>query len=173
MDDYNSFATSDTVSNEDRTIAALFHSQGEAESAHDALRTAGFSNVAISRKSADSHDDDKGLWQSIKDFFSGDNDAEVYGEGVRRGKVLVTVHTSGERAAEAIDVLDRYDPIDLDTHEKTWRDEGWTGESVAAVGDTADGHNRDAYDPEPGVIPGRRDLDRGNVRVRSYVRDPL
>lgn len=173
MDDYNSFASRDTLTGEDRTIAAVFHNQGEAESAHDALRTAGFTHVTLSRKPDDGGDDDKGLWQSIKDFFSGDQDASIYGEAVRRGKVLLTVHTRADRAGEAVDILDRYEPIDLDAHDKSWRDEGWTGESVASVGDTAEGHNRDPYDAEPGAIPSRRDLDRGNIRVRSYVRDPL
>ena len=172
MDDYNTFTSRGPLTTEDRTIAAIFHSQAEAENAHDALRTAGFSHVTLSRKLEDG-DDDKSLWQSIKDFFSGDRDANIYGEAVRRGKILLTVHTQSERAGEAVDILDRYDPIDLDAHEKSWRDEGWSGESVSAVGDTAEGHNRDPYDPEPGAIPGRRDLDRGNVRVRSYVRDPL
>jgi hypothetical protein len=172
MDDYNRFASRDTLTTEDRTIAAIFHNQGEAESAHDALRTAGFSHISLARK-PDEGDDDKSLWQSIKDFFSGDQDADIYGEAVRRGKVLLTIHTHSDRAAEAVDILDRYHPIDLDAHEKNWRDEGWSGESVTAVGDTTEGHNRDAYDAEPGTIPSRRDLDRGNVRVRSYVRDPL
>ncbi|MBP2157969.1 MULTISPECIES: hypothetical protein [Asticcacaulis] len=170
MDDYNTFAGGSASTAEDRTIAALFHSQGEAESAHDALRTAGFSHVTLSRKPGDGGDD-KGLWQSIKDFFSGDRDADIYGEAVRRGKVLLTLHVSAGRAAEAIDIIDRYAPIDLDAHEKSWREDGWTGESVAAVGDTSEGHNREGYNAEPGPIPGRRDLDRGNLRVRSYVRD--
>lgn len=174
MDDYNSFTAGDTLSSEDRTIAALFNSENEAEQARDALEAAGFTSASISRKSSDAtsaDDDDKGLWQSIKDFFSGDNDADVYGEGVRRGKFLVTVHASDARADDAIDILDRFDPIDLDTHEQDWRSEGWSGESVTAVGDTSEGHNRDAFDSEPGAIPGRRDRDRGNVRVRSYLRD--
>ena len=172
MDDYNTFAAGSTAAAEDRAIAALFHTQGEAQSAHDALRTGGFDHVTLSRNTTEG-DDDKGLWQSIKDFFRGDRDADIYGEAVRRGKVLLTVHTNADRAADAVDIIDRYDPIDIDAHEKTWREEGWTGESVAAVGDTTEGHNREGYDTEPGPIPGRRDLDRGNLRVRSYVRDPL
>lgn len=137
MDDQNRIVPGD------RTIAAVFHSQGEAESAHDALYTAGFRNITLSRMT--SGEDDKGLWQSIKDFFTDDQDVTIYGEAVRRGKVLLTVHTSADRAAEVVDILDRYAPIDLDAHEKSWREEGWSG----------------------GMAQG---LEGRNVRVHSYVR---
>ena len=138
MDDQNRIVPGD------RTIAAVFHSQGEAESAHDALYTAGFHNIRLSRMT--SGEDDKGLWQSIKDFFTDDQDVTIYGEAVRRGKALLTVHVLADRAAEVVDILDRFAPIDLDAHERSWREEGWEG-------DTA------------------RRADGGNARVRTHRRE--
>jgi len=51
--------------------------------------------------------------------------AEYYGEGIRRGGVLVTVATSDERAEEAASILSRHHPIDLSRRAEEWRKEGW------------------------------------------------
>lgn len=162
MDDYNPALPADAFPNaltEDRTVAALFDSRSEAESAHDALKTAGFTAINISRKPDDTPATDEtrsGLWEEIKAFFTGHHhDAGVYGEGVRRGKTLVTVQVPETRSDEVNSILSRFNPIDIDTYEKAWREDGWTGESVTAVGDMGRGHNRAAGADEPGIIPDR------------------
>lgn len=40
--------------------------------------------------------------------------AESYAEGVRRGGVLLTLRSSNTRAAEAVEILNRYNPIDIE-----------------------------------------------------------
>jgi len=52
--------------------------------------------------------------------------AHYYGEGIRRGGVLVTVATTDERSAEAVSILSRHDPIDLSHRAEEWRRSGWT-----------------------------------------------
>lgn len=53
--------------------------------------------------------------------------ANEYAEGIRRGGTLVTVRTTDDTAEEAADILEKYNPIDIDERVSQWRSEGWTG----------------------------------------------
>ncbi len=185
-----------TATGQTRTIAALFDTEDQAKRAIDALKDEGVDdgNIDLTRNTDSdtleaSPDRDQGFWHSIKSFFGGDNDdAHLYGEGVRRGRSLVTVRTSDAEADRVVDILDKYDPVDLDENEKSWRSEGWSGRYDAAdttydntaVNTIAAERTADrASNSNEQVIPvveeqlsvGKREVERGNVRVRAYVRD--
>lgn len=68
-----------------------------------------------------------GLIGALVDMGIPEEHAEYYAEGVRRGGTLVTVRTSDERAEDARNLLNRYNPVDIETRARTWREEGWTG----------------------------------------------
>ncbi len=170
-----------------RTIAALFDTEDQAKRAVDALKDEGVDNGNIDlTRNTDSAtleaspdrdpDRDQGFWHSIKSFFGGDHDdAHLYGEGVRRGRSLVTVHTSDAEADRIVDILDKYDPVDLDEDEKSWRAEGWSGRfdnaDTTYAGSVA-GRNEEVIPVvEEQLAVGKREVERGNVRVRSYVRE--
>ena len=102
-------------SSPNRTVAAVYDTSAEAEDVVTALVEAGFprSSIDITRNtetaSVDRPAHEHGFWHSITSMFDSDeDDAHVYGEGVRRGGSLVTVHTSEEMADKAIDILDSY-----------------------------------------------------------------
>lgn len=67
-----------------------------------------------------------------------EDDASIYAEGVRRGDILVTVQTSGDRAHRASEILDRAGAVDIDDRVSNWRARGWTRHDANAQPLTGD-----------------------------------
>lgn len=67
-----------------------------------------------------------GVLGALIDLGVDEDRAGYYAEGVRRGGTLVTVHVEESMVDEVADILDDYDPVDVDTRVDKWRDEGWT-----------------------------------------------
>ncbi len=195
-----------------RTITAIYDSEADARQARDRLVNVGLNDddvrivshqLSSSPVSSDVHKEHKGVWESIKDFFVGDEDRHLYSEGMRRGGYLLTARVDDEHSTRALDELEQSNAIDLDERSEQWRAEGWSGTATFGV-DTAAGV------PSPGdrfaatdrtvvrdapqkaadmgrealqkatdeqAIPiveerlrvGKREVDRGSVRVRSYI----
>jgi uncharacterized protein (TIGR02271 family) len=134
-------------------VVALFDTRDEARSAEDDLIRAGFDRGSISLVSNDDASrsgrsntgtTDKSLWEEIKDFFTGDtyDDRAEFEEGLRRGGALLSVRAPEERVTEAVNVLMKHNPVDVDKRAGEWRAAGWTGTSSgagrsAAAGSTA------------------------------------
>ncbi|HWL80667.1 MAG TPA: hypothetical protein VNR89_06940 [Roseomonas sp.] len=67
-----------------------------------------------------------------------ESEAPVYAEGIRRGGSLVTVRTDASREAEALNILNRHNPVDIRSREADYRASGWRGTyDDATPGDTA------------------------------------
>lgn len=142
-------------------------------------------------------DSGKGFWEMLGDFFMPDEDRATYTEGLRRGGYLVTVSGfGGDRYNEVLDILDDEGSVDVDERAESWRSEGWTGAgfsgnegsgfSTPGASRSATGIGRSAFGSattgtsirgDEEVIPvveeelrvGKRDVNLGRVRVRSYV----
>ena len=56
-----------------------------------------------------------------------ESEAQNYAEVVRRGQVLVSVRTDSARADRARDVLDQYEPVDVEDRSAAWKQRGWSG----------------------------------------------
>ena len=67
-----------------------------------------------------------GLIGALTDLGIPEEHAQYYGEGIRRGGVLVTVAATEERSAEAVSLLSRHHPIDLSQRAEEWRQSGWS-----------------------------------------------
>lgn len=145
-------------------------------------------------------DEDKGFWASLADLFMPDEDRYSYSEGIRRGGSVLSVRADGD-FERVSDILEDAGAVDMDTREAEWRSEGWSGydsstmdTSTGVLGTREDtgsayrgmsGTERAAGDYGAGAtaredyIPvaeeqlriGKRDVDHGRVRVRSYVRE--
>jgi uncharacterized protein (TIGR02271 family) len=83
--------------------------------------------------------------------------AHYYAEGVRRGGVLVTVACEDSRAADAASIMRRHGAVDIEKRAAEWKESGWSG--------------REGVIPtvEEDVRIGKRQVDTGDVRVRSHV----
>lgn len=177
-----------------RTITAIYDSEADARAAREQLLMRGLEdddvrivsqNLTSQRASSDMQSADKGVWESIKDFFVGDDDRPVYSEGLRRGGYLLTARVDDTRSDEAIGLLEETNAVDLDERSQQWRSEGWSGEDDAYVQE----QRQSGAVPEDESMPhrgaavgeqtiqvaeerlrvGKREVDRGGVRVRSYV----
>jgi uncharacterized protein YjbJ (UPF0337 family) len=175
-----------------RTITALFDDRSDAVAAQERLKqsrvdadhirihdksSAGYSETARSTH------EDRGIWASIKNAFLPDHDRHTYEEGVRRGGYLLTADVDDEAVGEAVSILEEANTVDIDERAETWRSSGWDSVPTEAAA-TAASYGLDAStdrafatsgdDMAPAntsSIYGRRDLDRGSSRVRSYGND--
>jgi uncharacterized protein (TIGR02271 family) len=173
-----------------RTITAMFDSADAADRARERLVEVGLpsdSVQVIHQGATGDGADGKGLWASIKDFFTGDDDDRAtYEEGMRRGGHLLTARVEEQYADEVIVLLENADAIDLDRRADEWRAEGWTGPTRTTAESTGTQAAGLAGTPEntgttqagtEEAIPvvqerlrvGKREVNRGGVRVRSYV----
>lgn len=60
-------------------------------------------------------------------------DAEVFAEGVRRGGVLLIGRVDDDRCDEALDVIERHGPVDIEHRGRWYRESGWTGYDTTAT----------------------------------------
>ena len=135
-----------------------------------------------------------GVWASIKNAFLPDDDRHHYEEGVRRGGFLLTVDTDDDHVDDVVRVLEEADTVDIDERAGEWRSSGWdyAPKTETAAGAYAAGRDNGAdtaYSGDKGtrgtgvegeqsipiveeqLIVGKREVDRGGARVRSYVTD--
>lgn len=183
-----------------RTVSAFFDSQGDAQRAVDRLIEAGVARDSVrlvpgyesDTPVTDRTDQHRGFFAALADFFMPDEDRYSYAEGLSRGGYLVAVSNLSEAQHDvAVDILDDEGSIDLDEREESWRSEGWSGYQAgtteafslgADVGQTeraAAERERTVDARDDDVIPvvqerlvvGKRDVNLGRVRVRSYVRE--
>ena len=120
-----------------------------------------------------------GLIGALTDIGVPEEEAGLYAEGVRRGGALLALRTDEAEAEGAIDIMERFNPVDIDTRSAEWRQSGWTGTEAAASGAATLGrtHATTGSDEDEVSIPiveeevkvGKRAVQSGAVRVRSYV----
>ncbi len=67
-----------------------------------------------------------GLLGALVDMDIPEEQAHSYAEGIRRGGSLVTVRTTQDRADQAVQILNRHDPINIDERMDEWRQSGWS-----------------------------------------------
>jgi uncharacterized protein (TIGR02271 family) len=164
-----------------RTVTALYDTRQEAEAARGRLGSA----VALERVNII----DKGSGGSggggLGQVYMSNDDRQAYGEGLRRGGFLLCAEVeSGEEADKIVRLLEESPGVDMDERQRSWRSEGWApsagatggaGTSQAVAGSSA----QSGHVVEEERIPiveeelrvGKREVERGGARVRSYVRE--
>ena len=158
-----------------RTITALFDDRDDAMAGRQRLLDARIDadNIRIHDKSeltADGYSDDShhGFWASIKNAFLPDEDRHAYEEGLRRGGYLLTADVDSDEIDDAIRALEDARSVDLDERSTGWRKEGWTAPVAARTDMSANkGQTLDVVQEE--LVVGKREVERGGVRVRSYI----
>lgn len=143
---------------------------------------------------------EEGFFASLKDLFMPDEDRHAYGEGIRRGGYMLVAEVEESNADRACDILDQSSSVDFEQRQSEWRNQGWAGHQgdrqAGAFGAIGSDHDMSrtsdatmasgnhlgagsARDVEEEHIPivneelrvGKREVERGGARVRSYVRE--
>ncbi len=177
-----------------RTVTALFDKRSDAEAAEARLKAANVDagHISIHDKTSSgfhatghSTTQDPGMWASIKNAFLPDEDRHTYEEGVRRGGFLLTADVDEDHVDEVVRVLEEADTVDIDDRAGEWRSSGWdyapeavatgAGAGAYAYGTDKDVRGTDVVGEqsipivEEQLVVGKREVDRGGARVRSYV----
>jgi uncharacterized protein (TIGR02271 family) len=163
-----------------RTLTAVFSDRSDASKAVDRLVAAGIpqssvrmlpdTEVSGSASTYDRTTDTKGFWESLGDLLFPHEDRYSYAEAMHRGDVLVTATVDETLLSTAEDILDDDGTVRIEDREEAWRSEGWQGwqsESSSTERVAQDGDVIPLAEEELRV--GKREVDRGGVRVRSYV----
>jgi uncharacterized protein (TIGR02271 family) len=107
-----------------------------------------------------------------------------YAEGVRRGGTLVTVQTDDQRANDALQIMNRHNPTDINRRSDMWQQDQWSGFDANAqpMTDEQLTMERSRYQEEipttggdmtlpvieEDVQVGKQEVDRGGVRIHSF-----
>jgi uncharacterized protein (TIGR02271 family) len=177
-----------------RKIVAVFDTLTAAQTARTRLIEMGIPGERITITDQDSWGERKletphargSFWTHIKEMFMPDHERHTYEESMRRGGCMLVASVEDATADRAAACLESAGAIDLNEREAQWRSEGWQpaaqsqGASTtgAATPQTrAVGSERLDESEQAERIPlveetlrvGKREVNRGSVRVRSYV----
>lgn len=164
-----------------RTITALYDTHDAAESAKQRLTAMSISDIDIHDEGSatgmastgGSMKSEGGMVAGLKNLFGSHDDSHAYAEGLRRGHFLLTAKVDESRTDAVIEALESTGAIDLDTAQAGWKQSGWTAPATtpATAATTGMAADRDAAIPivEERLVVGKREVERGGMRVRSYV----
>jgi stress response protein YsnF len=185
MDRYDPLDTS--IGFEDRAgdwsgdrIVAAFENADRARAAREGLVEAGIDNANIELLENRS---DLDTWTAIKRHAVPDEDAHLYAEGLGRGNSIMIIQAAAGEHDRVVQVLSRFNPIDIDDHAAQWRKSGWSGvhpgkaawdvqrQTATPSGTTAAPGTQEQVIPvyEEQLKVGKRVVEHGRVRVRVYT----
>ncbi len=170
-----------------RKIVAVFDTSGAAQAARTQLMDMGIPSDRITLADQSSLAERKvqtphargSFWAHLKEMFMPDHDRHAYEESMRRGGCMLVATVEENAADQTIACLERAGAVDLDQREAQWRSEGWRPGESAAPATARASAAVESTGPDAGTtkIPvveeqlrvGKREINRGSVRVRSYV----
>jgi hypothetical protein len=157
------------------TVIGVYDTEARAEAALDELLSRGFARQnlhlgliedtpagrAAALRALDQSDDQSMNRLSLPEFFGTlfgqqDNHGDIYLEAVRRGAYVLTVNADNDQEADqAMDVMARHDPVNIDEHSSRWRRQGWSRYDPDAAAMTQDEVEleRSAYTEEKPTQP--------------------
>jgi uncharacterized protein (TIGR02271 family) len=165
----------------------MFDSRSQAEAARERLTQSRIDaddvrivDQSSSASSSGGTGEGESLWSAIKAAFIPPEDSHSYEEGMRRGGYLLCARVDEDKADEAIRILDESDSVDLDERESGWRNEGWSpyqataGSTGFQQGEQGRQTDRTVAEERIPIVEeelrvGKREVERGGARVRSYV----
>jgi uncharacterized protein (TIGR02271 family) len=164
----------------DRIVAA-FENADRAGAARQALVEAGINNPDLELLDKRS---DLDSWTAIKRHALPDEDAHLYAEGMDRGHSILVVRAAAGEHDRVMQVLSRFNPIDIDDQAAQWRQSGWSGvhpgqaawdvhqqTATASEATAAPSETQEEVIPvfEEQLKVGKRVVEEGRVRVRVYT----
>lgn len=96
-----------------------------------------------------------------------EDEAHLYAESVRRGGTLVSVTISEDGVDRATEIMERFDPVDIDERSAIWREQGWSrfDETAEPYTPSAQSTTTSSARPTVGVPAGKSTRP---ARSRSY-----
>lgn len=134
----------------ENTVVGVYDSYAQAQNVMNELIACGFSRdeIQLSPEASErtsaatdttgSQHSGSGIGHFFRSLFGMEDDEyrqhhDIYAEATRRGSCVVTVDADSEEDRErAIEVMNRFDPVDIDERATHWRSQGWTGYDEAA-----------------------------------------
>ena len=157
-----------------RTVTALYDTRAEAEAARDRLT----SQVDVEGRAKIIDKTSMGGEQGSSDFHSvplSNEDRNAYGEGLSRGGFLLCAEVDeDEDADQIVSILEETSSVDLDQRQNDWRSQGWSGgqDQTASAGSSGNVVQEERIPiVEEQLRVGKREVERGGARVRSYVEE--
>ena len=156
----------------ERIVTAVYATRQEAQAAKDALKSASIhpDNVRIidaeNEKASGRYND--GRYDRLSGTSIPDDELHTYHTALDSGETLVQARVDDSEVDEAVRILEG-GGIDLDAREQAYTDEHRFGTQSAYGRGTrdADGNTIDVVEERMNV--GKREVDKGSVKVRSYV----
>jgi uncharacterized protein (TIGR02271 family) len=155
------------------TLVGVYERFSDAQSVYNELLSCGFDRSDLQLSPSDESSDARqaslnmssttggdtadhsfgaGVRRFFHDLFSGSDEyqehADVYAEAVRRGHYLITVHADNdEERVQATQVMNRFNPVDIDERAAGWRSRGWSqyDETAPALSDSEIADERRYY----------------------------
>ncbi len=122
-----------------------------------------------------------GLVGALMDMGVPKEEAGFYAEGVRRGGALLTVHVADAVANQAMDIINQYQPVNIEERATQWREMGWSGFDPNATpdttreetyrGDPTHNPNDQGWVEEEPPAEGRTDIGSPTSYTRSETND--
>lgn len=174
-----------------RTVTALYDTRAEAEAARQRLSSA--VDVEKARIIDQSSTSSAGSGRhALNDVYMSHEDRHAYSEGLRRGGFLLCAEVdSDEHSEKIVRLLEETSSVDLEERQQSWKSEGWAPHSVSSgtgssagtasmgsvsqtatsgvAGSTVQEERIPIVEEELRV--GKRVVERGGARVRTYVRE--
>ena len=162
------------------TFTALYDRQADAEAMQARLedlgiidlnhdlhtqRTAGFDPTAYPE------DTNPAFWGKKGGVAPPREDRHIYEEALRRGGYLLTVNCDDAEAGRVHALLEGSNAVDMVDRERELRASGFAPPSAPASAPLAAAATADTVIPvvEEQLVVGKRQVDRGGVRVRAYT----
>jgi uncharacterized protein (TIGR02271 family) len=173
------------------TVIGFYDTETTAQQVINVLQNSGFSGGAIDYTSGEKNAD--GVAQKLAHAGAPEAEARLYEQGVKRGGSLVTVTTNENEAVRAAEIMQQYEPIyvealadwqgsgassmasySTDTSDVTDKDrlvatEASTASTMTVDATTTMNDGEAIPVVEEQLRVGKRAVERGGVRVRSYV----
>lgn len=171
------------------TVISVFDEFADADNARDMLIGSGFpiadvqltpsEDTLTSRQSTlvrtghHVYDVDSGwsLSSLLSSLFGADKTSvhpDLYSEAIRRGSYLLTVEAETDPERDrAVDILNRFNPVDIDERASQWRQGGWSAYDREAPILSAEEMARERGSYQPAAATGVKPERRG---VRSFRR---
>jgi uncharacterized protein (TIGR02271 family) len=173
-----------------KTLVGLYDTDAEATQVMDTLITNNFQRTNIELVGHNGKGRGSGhmrdLVQRLENRGIPGEDASLYAEAVRRGGSLVLVEASEAQADRGLEIMERFQAIDIHERRTHWRQEGWNrfDPEAAPYTETETHQERERYSQrratagdvettipvvEEEVTVGKREVERGRVRIRTYT----